>query len=49
MSGKSVFSTPYLDKQKKIQDYLKNNDKVLRPNTKKASTRKVNEVNAHDV
>ena len=45
MAEKSVFSTPYLDNQKKIQDYLKNNDKVLRPNTKKASPRKVNEVN----
>ena len=45
MAEKSVFSTRYLDNQKKIQDYLKNNDKVLRPNTKKASTRKVNEVN----
>ena len=29
--GKSVFSTPGLDRKKKVQDYLKNTDKVLRP------------------
>ena len=29
--GRSVFSTPGLDRKKKVQDYLKNTDKVLRP------------------
>ena len=29
--GRSVFSTPGLDRKKKVQDYLKNADKVLRP------------------
>ena len=29
--GKSPFSTPGLDRKKKVQDYLKNTDKVLRP------------------
>ena len=29
--GKSPFSTPALDRKKKVQDYLKNADKVLRP------------------
>ena len=43
MTGKSVFSTPNLDKQEQIRKFLENNKKVL--GKKKASLRKTNPVN----